>query len=163
MTLKELRNSKELTQKEVAALAGISLRSYKQYENDIAKHNSFKYRYLLDVLYKYNYLDETHGVLKIDKIKDIVSSIFDKEYKGKIEFCYLFGSYAKGYASETSDIDLCVSTNISGFDYFGLVEDLRKSLHKKVDLLRLVDLKNNIDLLTEILKDGIKIYGQQKG
>ena len=159
MTLKELRNSKELTQKEAAELAGISLRSYKQYENDISKRNSFKYRYLLDVVNKYNYLDETHGVLKVDKIKDIVNGIFDKEYQGKIEFCYLFGSYAKGYANETSDIDLCVSTNISGFDYFGLVEELRTKLHKKVDLLRLVDLKNNINLLTEILKDGIKIYG----
>lgn len=159
MTLKELRNSKELTQKEAAELAGISLRSYKQYENDISKRNSFKYKYLIDIITKHNFLDETHGVLNVKKIKDIVSDVFEKQYSGKIEFCYLFGSYAKGYAHETSDIDLCVSTNISGFDYFGLVEELRTKLHKKVDLLRLVDLKNNIDLLTEILKDGIKIYG----
>ena len=160
MTLKELRNSKELTQKEAAKLAGISLRSYKQYENDITKRNSFKYKYLLDIVNKYNFLDETHGVLKVNQIKDIVSDVFEKEYSGKVDFCYLFGSYAKGYAQETSDVDLCVSTNISGFDYFGLVEVLRTRLHKKVDLLRLVDLKNNIDLLTEILKDGIKVYGQ---
>ena len=33
MTLKELRNSKQLTQKQVSEMVGISLRSYKQYEN----------------------------------------------------------------------------------------------------------------------------------
>ena len=37
MTLKELRASKNLTQQEVAILVGISLRSYKQYENDASK------------------------------------------------------------------------------------------------------------------------------
>ena len=39
MTLKELRLSKELTQSQVAKLVGISLRSYKEYENDVTKIN----------------------------------------------------------------------------------------------------------------------------
>ena len=73
--------------------------------------------------------------------------------------CYLFGSYAKGYATEKSDVDLLVDTDITGLDFFGLVEEFRESLHKKVDLLRLEDIRDNKEILLEILKDGIKLYG----
>ena len=40
--LKELRIEKKMTQKEVADLAGISLRSYKSYENELTKLNEWK-------------------------------------------------------------------------------------------------------------------------
>ena len=85
--------------------------------------------------------------------------MFDSQYKGAVEFCYLFGSYAKGYANEKSDVDLCVSTSLTGLDFFGLIEDIRVALHKKVDLIRFDTLNNNLKLINEIMKDGIKIYG----
>ena len=40
-----------------------------------------------------------------------------------------------------------------------MTERLRESLHKKVDLLDLKQLSNNENLLREVLKEGIKIYG----
>lgn len=40
--LKELRSTAALTQKQAAELIGVSLRSYKTYENDITKENSIK-------------------------------------------------------------------------------------------------------------------------
>lgn len=46
-------------------------------------------------------------------------------------FCYLFGSYAKNTANELSDVDLLVSTKITGMAFFGLAEKLREALHKK--------------------------------
>ena len=52
MTLKELRLSKELTQNQVAKLVGISLRSYKEYENDVTKINTLKYNYIFNELSK---------------------------------------------------------------------------------------------------------------
>ena len=72
--------------------------------------------------------------------------------------CYLFGSYAKGYATETSDVDLLIDTTITGLNFFGLIEEFREALHKKVDLLRLDDVKNNKELLLEIMKDGVRLY-----
>ena len=45
--LKDLRKEKKMTQQEVADLAGISLRSYKTYENDETKSDSIKYKYLM--------------------------------------------------------------------------------------------------------------------
>ena len=71
----------------------------------------------------------------------------------------MFGSYAKHKATETSDVDLIINTKTTGLKFYGLVEELREALHKNVDLIRVVDLKENIELLNEILKDGIKIHG----
>jgi predicted nucleotidyltransferase len=76
-----------------------------------------------------------------------------------VEYCYLFGSYAKGTASEKSDVDLLVHTKLTGMSFFGLVEELREGLKKKVDVLDQKQIVNNFELVNEILKDGIKIYG----
>ena len=72
---------------------------------------------------------------------------------------YLFGSYAKGKATPTSDVDLLIYTTITGLKFYGLVEELRENLKKKVDVLDQKQIKDNFELTNEILKDGIKIYG----
>ena len=71
----------------------------------------------------------------------------------------MFGSYATGRETESSDIDLLVSTDVKGLKFYGLVEDLRTALQKKVDVLDMNQLKDNLELTGEILRDGIKIYG----
>ena len=156
MTLKELRISKNLTQKQVADMVGISLRSYKQYENEDGKKDTIKYKYIYDQLNRFGYIDENTGVLNLETIKKIVSEVFELY---PVEYCYLFGSYSTNEAKEDSDVDLLVSTQVTGMDFFGLAETLRERLHKKVDLLNTEQLTNNIILLDEVLKKGIKIYG----
>ncbi len=59
---------------------------------------------------------------------------------------------------EKSDVDLCVSTSLIGLKYVGLSEAIRNTLHKNIDIVRIKDLKDNIELISEIMKDGIKIY-----
>jgi predicted nucleotidyltransferase len=71
----------------------------------------------------------------------------------------LFGSYAKGKATPTSDVDLLVYTTVSGLEFYGLVEELREKLKKKVDVLDQKQIADNFELTNEILKDGIKLYG----
>ena len=154
MSIKELRKSLDLTQKEVSELVNIPLRTYINYENDESKKNSIKYLYIKEKLEAYGYIDETHGMLSIEKIKEICSSVLSKY---NVDYSYLFGSYAKEKATETSDIDLLVSTNITGMKFFGLVEELRRGLKKEVEVITLSSLEDNKDLLNEILKDGIKI------
>ena len=56
-------------------------------------------------------------------------------------------------------MDLLISANIKGLKFYGLVEELRTVLHKKVDVLDMNQLKENLELTEEILKDGVKIYG----
>ena len=73
---------------------------------------------------------------------------------------YIFGSYAKGTPTEQSDIDLLISTEVSGLKFYGLAERLRERLKKKVDLINVEQLKDNPELIEDILKDGIRIYVQ---
>ena len=154
--LKSIRLDKKLTQQQAAGIVGISLRSYKSYENDLDKMGNLKYNYIYEKLSRMNPIDEEHGIVDLEYISRKCSEIFDKY---KINFCYLFGSYAKGKAKDDSDVDLLISTEIKGLKFFGLVEELRNSLQKKVDVIEVAGLKDNVELLEEILKDGIKIYG----
>ena len=153
--IKELRTEKKLTQQQVAEMLGISLRSYKSYENDADKVGTIKYNYILDKLNAINPIDEENGILELEYIKEKCESVF-AEYP--IHYCVLFGSYAKGIAVETSDVDLLVSSDVKGLKFYGMVEKLRTSLHKKVDVLSLEQLKDNLELTDEILKNGIRIY-----
>lgn len=154
--LKKIRISKRLTQQETSKIIGVSLRSYVSYENDESKTGSTKYRFLLQEIEKINPIDEEHGILSKDDIVEICSNILS-EYN--VKYCYLFGSYAKDKASDSSDVDLLISSDITGLRFYELVERLRESLHKKVDLLDSKQLLNNEELLDEILKEGIRIYG----
>ena len=154
--LKELRIEKKMTQKQVSELVGISLRSYKTYENDANKSGTLKYKYIVEQLKKINPVDETHGVLDVEDIKRKCTQVFEKY---DINFCYLFGSYAKHRAVPTSDVDLLISANVKGLKFYGLVEEIRNTLHKKVDVLDINLLRDNLELTQEILKEGIKIYG----
>jgi len=156
MKLKEKRKNLGLTQNQVSELVGIPLRTYKNYENDSNKEETIKYNYIMEKLDKVYYVDEENGVLTIEKITDECQKVFD-DYD--IEYCYLFGSYSKGLAQQNSDIDLLISSNINGLEFFGLVEKLRLGLHKKIDLILVNQLVNNANLINEIFKDGIKIYG----
>ena len=105
-TLKQLRLSKKLTQQEAATILGVSLRSYKEYENNEVKVGTLKYRSMVSELEKHVVLDEEHGILTLDEIKQGCKAVLD-EYD--VKYCILFGSYAKGKATEKSDVDLLIS------------------------------------------------------
>ena len=154
--LKEMRITKKLTQQEAARRLGISLRSYIMYENDAEKENTIKYRFLLQELQKMNAVDEEHGILTTEHIEKCCKEVLEAY---QVEYCYLFGSYAKGKATEQSDVDLLISTKETGLRFYEIAERLRESLHKKVDLLDMKQLVNNETLIHEMLKDGIKVYG----
>ena len=154
--LRKVRTEKHLTQKEAAERIGVSLRSYVTYENDIEKKGSIKYRFLLQELEKIDHIDEEHGILSRDEIVKICNSIFPEF---DVDYCYLFGSYAKGNATPASDIDLLVSPEVTGLRFYEMTEKLREQLHKRIDLLDTNQLAGNPELLNEVLKDGIRIYG----
>ena len=158
MTIKTMRQEKELTQQQASELTGIPLRTYKTYENDPTKEGTIKYLYIQETLRRYGLIDEEHGIQSIDKIRKICAEVFIDR---PVEFCILFGSYANGNATEHSDIDLLVSTELHGLQFFGLAETLREKLHKKIDLLDIRQIEGNEELLHDILKEGVRIYVQK--
>ena len=156
MILKQLRIKKGLTQKACAEILGVSLRTYIRYEQEESKRDTIQYRYMIAELEKYGIIDENRGVLTIEAIKNACAEVLQNF---EVNYCYLFGSYAKGKANEKSDVDLLISTQITGLEFYEMVELLREKLCKKVDVLHQSQLNNNLELTNEILKDGIKIYG----
>lgn len=156
MNLKDIRLRSNLTQEEAAQLLGVTRRTYVNYEAGKIDESSLKYKYVVETLQKATLIDENHGILTIDQIRKICGEIF-KDYS--VEYCYLFGSYAKGKATEKSDVDLLVAMPVDGMKFFELIEVLREQLKKKIDLLDIAQLDNNPALVQEILRDGIKIYG----
>ena len=154
MELREYRKSQKLTQKEAANLVGIPFRTYLRYETEDSYANSYKYRKIFEDLQAKCLIDETHGILSFSSIKEIVVPILKRH---GISYCYLFGSYARNEAKENSDVDLLVDTNLTGIAFFQLIEEIRESLKKRVDLLRLVDLESGNPLARTILVEGIKI------
>ena len=159
MTLKETRELYGLTQIKAAEIVGIPVRTFRRYELDENYGDVLKRKKIIDILIDKCEITEDKGLLTIEKIKEELTRLFDNQYKGIVEFCYLFGSYAKGYAKENSDVDLCVSSSLSGIRIAGLAEAIRAVLHKKIDLIRFDTLNSNFELSKEIMKSGIKIYG----
>jgi len=156
-SLLSLRKRIGLTQVEAAKLLHISRRSYQFYESlkdDI--YGNYKYKYFVSELQKETQLDEEHGVLTLEQIKELSKPIFDND---KSHVVYLFGSYSRGEATGKSDVDLLIDTDTTGMHFFGLIEKLRVSLGKKIDLLDIRQVQANKELLVNVLKDGIKIYG----
>ena len=84
-------------------------------------------------------------IYSIEELKNLVKPIMDKY---GIKRVYLFGSYARGQATEDSDIDLLVDLSGSEIakhmrDFGNVLEDLTVALQKSVDLITLQSLEEN--------------------
>ena len=157
MKLFDLRKEYGLSQQKAANLCGIPLRTYVRYEADDSYGSALKRSAIIKAINDACEITEERGILSVEQIMKGVHKVIADKYQESVTLCYLFGSYAKGYASDRSDVDLCVSTSLTGLKYAGLAERIHEELHKQIDLVNLNNASN--DLIYEIMKDGIKIYG----
>ena len=80
------------------------------------------------------------NVLSLNKIKEIVKPI---ALKYQVKEIYLFGSYARGEATDESDLDFLVFGG-EGFKLtliFSLAEELREAFQKNVDVFEIHEVK----------------------
>ena len=155
--LKDVRLSKRMTQEEAALALGVSLRSYKSYENEKEKEKTDKYKYLLARLENHVSIDEKHGVLTLDEIRRGVRRILS-EYEGEVSHAVLFGSYARGKASRESDVNLLISTRVTGLRLADMKARLEDVLRKRVSLLERRALSLTDSRLDDALMHGIRVY-----
>ena len=96
-------------------------------------------------------------MLSIEEIKSYIVPIA-KKYP--IEKVILFGSYARGDASETSDVDLVVESGgkMRNSKIFSLGGDLLVALPVRVDVYDILEIKESSPLYKNIREDGIVIY-----
>ena len=97
------------------------------------------------------------SVLTVDAIKSRLFPVFANY---NVKSAFVFGSYAKGSATEKSDIDLIVDSKLRGLRFFALQEDIREALgQKEVDLFDVTHVEKGSKVQLEINATGIKIYG----
>jgi uncharacterized protein len=148
------KESKETAQK-VCAESGVSLSLVlTMVVREIARKKSIPAVYL----FKAKGLERSDGVLSFDFINAIVQTVVRKYSKEEIKAIYLFGSYARGEATDQSDVDFLIEPG-EKLDYFklgGLNEELREKLHRDVDTALIPGLSPEI--LGEANKDKILLY-----
>lgn len=100
-----------------------------------------------------------HKTYSIEEIKAIIEPIAKLHCVDRV---YLFGSYARGEATEKSDIDLCIdAAAIRGmFALGGLYADLEEALKKQLDIVTVKSLKYNTNttFLENMQRDRVLIY-----
>jgi predicted nucleotidyltransferase len=94
----------------------------------------------------------------IDEIKARVAPIA-KQYG--LSHAWLFGSYARGEATEESDVDICIDDggNLSLFGLSGLYLALKDSLKAEIDIVSEGADENDKRFWNNIHKERVAIYG----
>jgi len=77
-----------------------------------------------------------------------------------VQKAILFGSFAKGISTETSDVDILIDSNgkIRGIDFFGLLEDITEALNMPIDLIEASQIVDGGRIQQEIAETGVLIY-----
>lgn len=95
-------------------------------------------------------------ILTLEKITSLVKPIAQKYGVKEI---YLFGSYARGEATQNSDLDFLVfgGDNFKLTLIFALAEDLRKVLQKDVDVFEINEINTDSNFYNTIMKERLLV------
>ena len=91
-------------------------------------------------------------------VDDIKKALFPVLNSYNVKKAILFGSYAKGQATENINIDLLLDSGLRGLKFIGLIEDVKNILNKNVDVFDVTHIMPNSKISSEINKYGVVIY-----
>ena len=101
-------------------------------------------------------------------VQEIQSRVMPVAQKYGIKAVFLFGSYAKGTATEDSDIDLLIDTSGTALRSLlslgALYNDLEAVLEKKIDLITIRSLEQRTKMPSEaafreaVMKERVRLY-----
>lgn len=95
------------------------------------------------------------GIYTIAEIQDKLTPVLEAY---GVRSATVFGSVAKGCATEHSDLDLFVDSGLRGLRFVGFIEAVRSALMLPVDVLDVKHIEANSEIDNEIRKTGVKIY-----
>ena len=96
------------------------------------------------------------ALYSVADIQSILTPIFTAH---GVRRAVLFGSYAKGCATERSDIDLLVDSGLRGLSFFGLLESVSSAFRQPVDLIDVTQVEDGSRVQREIRDSGVQIFG----
>ena len=142
-------------------ISNFNKNNYKMYQFRVKKTDVEIINYLENIDGRNNYIvslinsDMNNSVYTLKEIKKIIKPILNKY---GITEVYLFGSYARGEARNSSDIDIyCDKGNVRTLIDQGLLEEeLEFALNKKVDIIFTTSYINDY-FKNQIMEDMIKL------
>lgn len=97
-------------------------------------------------------------IYSIDELQTCLIPVF-QQYG--VKKAVLFGSYGKGTATASSDVDLMVDSGLKGLRFVGLLQAVKEALgNKEVDLLDVSHIEKNSRVENEIHNTGVLLYGE---
>lgn len=94
-------------------------------------------------------------VYSVPELKQILAPVFASH---GVKEAVLFGSYAKGTATATSDVDLVVDSGLRGLSFYGLLESVCTALKVPVDLIDVSQIDQGSLVDQEVARTGVTIY-----
>lgn len=91
----------------------------------------------------------------VETIRTALTPVF---VQYQIKDAILFGSIAKGTATEKSDVDLLVDSGLRGLRFVGFTEAVRRAVGRPVDVLDVSHMEEDSRIAKEIHETGVKIY-----
>lgn len=95
----------------------------------------------------------------ISQLTAILTPVFDSYGISK---AVLFGSVAKGTATDKSDLDLLVESKLHGLRFVGFIEAIRQAVKMPVDIFDITHIEKNSRIDQEIRATGVTIYEKRK-
>ncbi len=93
--------------------------------------------------------------ISVDDISAMLSPIF-AQYR--VRRAVLFGSFAKGTATDASDLDLLVDSGLHGLRFLSLADAVSRAAERPVDLFDVTHIESGSRIEEEIKRTGVTIY-----
>ena len=96
-------------------------------------------------------------MITLNELTDILLPVIEESPIKKV---IVFGSYARGDATNDSDIDIVIDSEgkLNGMNFFIYADKLAKVLPVKSDIFESTEIKKPSSLYTRILNEGVVIY-----
>ena len=91
----------------------------------------------------------------ISQLQTVLAPVF-RDYG--ISRAVLFGSVAKQTATDKSDLDLLVTSNLHGLRFVRFMEAVRRAAQMPVDILDVSHIEQGSNIQREIEKTGVVLY-----
>ncbi len=89
------------------------------------------------------------------RLQTVLAPVF-RDYG--ISRAVLFGSVAKKTATDKSDLDLLVTSDLHGLRFVGFTEAVRRAAQMPVDILDISHIESGSKIQQEIEKTGVVLY-----
>jgi predicted nucleotidyltransferase len=93
-------------------------------------------------------------------IRELSEKLYPIFISAPIYKAILFGSYAKGLASENSDVDIYIDSRgeLRGLHFYGVLEDMVEVLDKTVDLFEASEIRQGSPIENDIMQQGVVLF-----